>query len=168
MRKTARKNRDEHGQSLTELAVGLPFVLLVILVLFEMGLVFATYISMINAAREGAFFASRHPELVDPNRWNDALAPGNTTIGEEYESRVRNEVFVVTTQPLSAKQLLTEDVIQVDPPVTDGISDPGYPITVTVHYTLSTFTSNVSLPFFGRFGLPNRYHLTYSFGTPIR
>lgn len=155
---------------MTELAIGLPFVMLIIIAVVEMGLVFATYISMINAAREGAVFASMHPELSDVNGTydSDVVAPGTTSVWDEYQLRVKNEVFVVTTEQLRANQLLTEDVIDVARPVTDGSTSAGNPITVTVTYSISTFTSNISLPYFGRFGLPYRYRLVYSFGMPIR
>lgn len=159
----------EEGQSLVEFAVGLPFVLLVIIVLVEMGLVFVTYISMINAAREGAIFASMHPELINSANDNDILSPGTTTIWQEYQDRVRNEVYVVTTQQLRSSRLLTQDDIDVARPFVDGgASAAGDPITVTVTYSLTTFTSGISLPFFDRFGLPNQYRLVYSFGMPIR
>lgn len=165
-----RKHNDERGQSLTELAIGLPFVMLIIIAIVEMGLVFATYVSMINATREGAVFASMHPELADPNGASDSdiLAPGTTSIWDEYQSRVKNEVFVVTTQNLRSRQLLTQDDIQVLRPITEGSANAGDPIRVTVIYDLSTFTSNISLPFFGRFGLPHTYRLSYSFDMPIR
>jgi hypothetical protein len=165
-----RHKQDEQGQSLTELAIGLPFVLLIIIGIVEMGMVFATYISMINATREGAVFASMHPELSDVAGGSDSdiLAPGTTTIYDEYESRVLNEVFVVTTQQLRANQLLTEDTYDLKRPFTDGTTTAGTPITVTLVFSISTFSSNISLPYFGRFGLPNRYRLQYSFAMPIR
>lgn len=165
-----RRESDERGQSLTEMAIGLPFVMLIIIGIIEMGFVFATYISMINATREGAVFASMHPELSDTSGASDddILAPGTTTIYDEYENRVLNEVFVVTTQQLRATQLLTEDDYDLKRPLTDGTTTAGTPITVTLVFSISTFTSNISLPYFGRFGLPSRYPLTYSFAMPIR
>lgn len=162
----------EDGQSIVELAIGIPFVLLIIIAIIEMGLIFATYVSMINATREGAIFASMHPELLTATHDDCSLGANTGTLWCQYQARVKNEVFVATAEQLRANQLLTYDTdtaVVVDAPtVTGGASGPGDPITVHVSANLSTFSSNVSLPFFGRFGLPNTYTLSYSFQMPIR
>ena len=163
------KHSSEEGQSLAEMAIGLPFVMLVIIGVIEMGLIFATFISMINATREGAIFASMHPALVNSANDTQTVSPGTTTIWQEYQDRVRNEVYVPVTQRLVSNELLTQDDITVARPVlVNGTANAGDPIRVTVTFDVSTFTSNISLPYYGRFGLPNRYRLQYSFDMPIR
>jgi len=72
--------------------------------------------------------------------------------GANIRRRVKNEVFVSTMEQLRSSQLLTYDAdsaVVVDAPiVTGGDSSVGAPITVHVTANLSTFTSNVSVPFF--------------------
>lgn len=51
----------EHGQSLTELALLLPVLLLVILGSLDLARVYDSYVSITNAAREGARYASTRP-----------------------------------------------------------------------------------------------------------
>ncbi len=173
-RRRSRQPQDESGQSLVEIAVGAPFLILLVLAFIEMGIVFAVYISLINAAREGAMFASKYPQLSD---WAshaddeytcpDASCP---TLGEEYENRIANEVFVEPGQTLVGRQLIAEDPhpLEAAHPVVVGSLEKGNPITVTVTYSVETFTSRMVLPFFGRFGLPNKYVLHYSIAMPIR
>lgn len=60
---TQRSSRvaQEHGQSLTELALLLPFLLLLILGSLDLARVYDSYVSITNAAREGARYASTRP-----------------------------------------------------------------------------------------------------------
>ncbi len=166
---------DESGQSLVELAVGAPFLIFLILGVIEMGLVLAVYISLINAAREGASFASKYPQLSNSSHYSDTYTCASAscpTLGEEYENRVKNEVYYEPGDSLVARQLIENlDPNKIDiqvPVITNGSIDKGSPITVTVVYSVQTFTSQISLPFFGRFGLPNVYRLQYSMSMPIR
>jgi hypothetical protein len=91
--------REEKGQSIVEIAVTLPFLIVIVIALVEMGIVFASYLSLVNAAREGAVFASMYSELSDPqgrydNRLYGGVITGTVTISNEYTSRVANEIFV--------------------------------------------------------------------------
>lgn len=170
--KTVSRRTPESGQSMVELAIGLPFLMLIIIALIEMGLIFATYVSLINATREGAIFASMHPELVTTTQYDCTLSANSGTIWCQYQARVKNEVFVATAEQLRSAQLLNYDpytaVVANAPTLPDGNNNPGSSIQVQVTANLSTFTSNISLPFFGRFGLPNTYSLSYTFQMPIR
>jgi len=53
--------RQERGNSLIEFALLLPLFLLLVLGTFDFGNGFNTYIGMVNAAREGAFWLRRYP-----------------------------------------------------------------------------------------------------------
>lgn len=55
------RGRRRPGQSLVELAVALPFVLLLMLGTVDLGRMFFDYIEIRNAVREGAAYASRNP-----------------------------------------------------------------------------------------------------------
>jgi hypothetical protein len=192
----------EPGQSIVEVAVALPFLILIVVGLVEMGILLASYLSLVNAAREGAIFASMHPELVDtatcqPDNTPNAYplpegTPGyctgihdddpfggtttSTTVWSEYYNRVSNEVFVVLGETLKSGGLLDQDYLTVDRPIPSAPVQPycptgleaGCAITVTVHYRLHTLTSDISMPAFGRFGLPNTYQINYSVAVPIR
>lgn len=165
--------RPEEGQSLVEIAVGAPFLILLLLTFIEMGIVFAVYISLINAAREGAVFASKYPQLTNSSHYDDVYTcPDSScpTLGEEYENRVADEVFVEPGQTLVGRQLIIQEPhpLFVSPPVAESTLDKGNAIRVTVVYSIETFTSRMVLPFFGRFGLPNKYVLRYTMDMPIR
>ncbi len=51
----------QRGQSLVELTLVLPFLLLILFGIVDLGRVFNAYIVITNAAREGAFYASANP-----------------------------------------------------------------------------------------------------------
>ena len=53
----------EKGQSMLEMTVGLVFLVLIVLVLFEMAVLFYSYIALLNASREGAVYAATHPTM---------------------------------------------------------------------------------------------------------
>lgn len=179
----------QKGQSMVEVSIALPLLILIVIGLVEMGLMFASYLSLVNATREGAIFASMHPALVNSqcgatpyptctsNAANDNSPFGSsgttsTTLWSEYTNRVSNEVFVVLGETLERGQLLNQDVLTVYRP----IADPNCPtpigsncmITVTVDYRIQTLTSGVSLPGFNRLGLPSSYSMSYHMVLPVR
>ena len=73
--------RSDEGQSLVELAFVLPFLLLVLLGLADFGRAFYYTTVLSNAAREGAGYLSRHPNVA-------ALPESNTS---SVKSKVCNE-----------------------------------------------------------------------------
>lgn len=52
---------DSRGQAIAELAVAMPFVLLLLLAAVDMGRLFYVYIGAQNAAREGAAYGAYNP-----------------------------------------------------------------------------------------------------------
>ncbi len=68
-----KKNRSEKGQSLIEIAVTLPIILLILLGTIDFGMALFSYSILRDAAQEGALYASFNPS-------NDA----------EIENRARN------------------------------------------------------------------------------
>jgi hypothetical protein len=180
------------GQSMVEMAMTLPLLIMLVLALIEIGIVLATYIALINAAHEGATFASMYPELGDRTcgatpyptcvgAFDTKLYGGSTvtttlTIWNEYYDRVQSEVVMFVGGALREGGLLTFDQLTVDRPVLDPATkstcskgtEPLCTITVTVHYNLHTFSSDMSLPGVGRLGLPNYYELKYTYAMPIR
>lgn len=114
------------------------FILLLILAIFEMGQVFTSYLVITSSVREGAIYASK---------FNDA---GDVDMAE-YRARIRRGL---DKRGVDSSQLTIHDP-QFDTPTSDNI-------TVKVDYKLSTlFSSSISLPYFGRMGLPSTYAMSY-------
>ena len=188
--------RQATGQSMVEIALTLPLLILIVIVLIDFGIVFASYLSLVNATREGAVFATMYPQLANTTCGSNphdlgfaysgtactiaqddqsyggggGVYSSTVTIWNEYTNRIKNDVFVVVGEQLKASQLADQDILYIDRPVLrSGCGyTAGCPITVTVHYRVHTFTSDMSLPGYGRFGLPNYYEIQYSVGMPIR
>jgi len=55
------RNRTERGANLVEVALVLPLLFLLLMGVADLGRAFYTYVSLTNAAREGARFAARFP-----------------------------------------------------------------------------------------------------------
>ncbi|HEY8447353.1 MAG TPA: TadE/TadG family type IV pilus assembly protein [Thermomicrobiales bacterium] len=75
--------RSERGQSLVELAIGLPILLLLLLGTLDLGRVFFEYIELRNAVREGASYGARNPNDESGIRarvlqHGDSIASGTT------------------------------------------------------------------------------------------
>jgi len=54
-------DRGERGQGLVELSLLLPILLVVAMGAVDLGRVYFAYVAVVNAAREGAFYASLNP-----------------------------------------------------------------------------------------------------------
>ena len=149
--------RNEEGQSLVEVSVVSIFLILLGLMIFEAGVTFASYMALLNASREGAQYASAHPELV-----NAGEVPDDSSEYLHYtENVVKGEVQM--------GNMLDADKLTVHRPVlVDGRAYPNDPIRVQVEYRLYTFSSTIRLPFFGRFGLPDYWPLNAWTIMPLR
>ncbi len=84
MRQRARQDR-QRGQSLVELALVLPALLLVLALVLDIGRGVQAYTALVNAAREGARYGSVHP--TDTNGTialnelqRSGLSPANATV----------------------------------------------------------------------------------------
>ena len=117
-----------------------------VVVVFEFGMVFSSYVAVINASRAGASYASMYPN------------PASAEYGR-YADIARNE---------ARAGRLRMETLDVLAPVTPEGMDAGDPISVTVVYRLQTFSSGISLPIFGRLGLPSTYTIRWTTTAPIR
>ena len=148
---------DERGQSIVEVAGVSIFLILLSLMIFEAGVMFGSYVALLNASREGAVYASAHPNLSDPDQ--------TPVDGAEYiiysENIVKGEVQMGNM--LDASKLTVHRPLLVD-----GTDDFGDPIKAQVDYRLYTFSSTIRLPWLGRMGLPDYWPLTASTIMPIR
>ncbi len=81
---TRRASESDRGQSLVELVLVLPLLIVLLLGAIDFGRVFFGWVAMQNAARVGANFASTHPDawtLTNPLAMSQRL---------EYQNRVRD------------------------------------------------------------------------------
>ncbi len=147
-KETRHPGHGQEGQGLVEAVVALLFLLLVIIVTFEMLFLFLSYMTLMNAAAQGAIRAAGHPDMV----------PGDAHY-TEYVGDIQGEAVAGG---------LTWDDIGIHPPELPPIVQAGEPITVTIDYTMTTPFSEIFLPMFGRFGLPTEYHITAWTTVPIR
>ncbi|MCL7453452.1 MAG: pilus assembly protein [Anaerolineae bacterium] len=143
----------EDGQSMLEMTVGTVFLLLIVLILFEMAMLFYSYIAVLNASREGALFASSHPELA-----SDVSSPYYATYLE------------ITRAEANAAGLVADETFLVidRPELLEGSAEPLDPIMVTVHYQLINPTQGIILPVLGRMGLFQSAWMSAATRMPIR
>lgn len=131
-----------------EMTIGVIFLLIIVLVLFEMAMLFYSYIAVLNASREGAVYASAHPDM-------------NAAEYQRFEN--------VTTAEAQAAGLNTgPGFFVVDAPATPNGNDPLQPIIVRVHYQLINPTQGILLPVMGRMGLFQSAWMTGETKMPIR
>ncbi len=142
--------KKEEGQGLVEASVAFLFLLLILIVMFEMVMVFASYISLLNCSVQGAIYAAAHPNMVENPPDEDYL---------QY-------VSIMQAEALAGGLSWTQ--ITVHPPQLPPVVEAGNPLTVTIDYRLRTFASEIVFPMFGRFGLPTEYQITARTSVPIR
>jgi hypothetical protein len=138
----------EEGQSMLEMTVGMIFLLIIVLVLFEMAMVFYSYIAVLNASREGAVYASIYPVM-------------NEAQFQQYQ-------LIASTEAEAAGLNTDPNFFRVDPPeAPEGTAFPGK-VIVRVHYQLINPTQGVVLPLLGRMGLFQSAWMTGVTEMPIR
>lgn len=105
----------QHGQSVVELAIAMPLLLVLLLGTIDAGRVFAEYIQMRNAAVEGATFGSRHPfdnsgiaTAADEHGMPDGAVVSSSTSGQCNVPRGVGTVIVTASKtytPISVAAL---------------------------------------------------------------
>ena len=125
-------SRRERGQSLVEMALTLPVLLLVMAGTLEIGMYYNVYLSLVDATRESArYLADQKYDHIDPDN-NTSCVPNTTTSAEDFFAvggcDAYNNLFGVKFDPT------TDDIIVSA--VT--IAKVGGQITVTARYPLST------------------------------
>jgi hypothetical protein len=109
LRPVAGRVRDPRGQSLVELALALPVILVLTLVALDFGRVYLGYVNLQNMARIAANFAANHPDAwgaspdADAQGWyrNQILADATATNcrlpGPDHDPAVPTPVFADQT-----------------------------------------------------------------------
>ena len=105
--------RKEKGQSLLELALILPVLIVILAGVLDLGRLYYAYVAVTDAAAEGASYAAIHPE------------PGE-----------RGEVFRRAQEASRGLVQIDPDMVVVDCPTVAS----GAPITVTVSYSFTVAT----------------------------
>jgi len=118
----AANRRGTLGQSLIEMALAAPILLLILATVVDMGRVIDAYISITNGVREGARYGSLHP-----------TDPGTITLRTINESN-GSGVIVTSVQ-------LTPSDISISFP--GGGAYAGNPIRVTAEYDLPLFFGGI-------------------------
>ncbi len=144
-----------------EMTVGLVFLVIIVLVLFEMAVLFYSYIALLNASREGAVFAATHPAIALMEDPGDPADP-------QYDNYVTYET--ITAAEAVAGGLRTDpEYFQIhEPEIPEGTTNPLDPIIVKVSYQLINPTQGIILPFLGRMGLFQSAWMTASTEMPIQ
>lgn len=87
------RNDTQEGQSLVELALLLPILLLIMAGVLDLGRAFHAYVTVANAAREGARYGAFHPtdsfgirNQVEQEALDSGIDLGNSTVMIEADS----------------------------------------------------------------------------------
>jgi hypothetical protein len=144
-----------------EMTFGLVFLVIIILILFEMAMLFYSYIALLNASREGAVYASLYPDIAmaenDPNP-----PPPDPLHYAQYES-------IVATEAQAAGLNTDPTVFEIERPrIHDGMENPLDPVWVQVTYQVINPTQGIVLPLLGRMGLLRGAWMTARTEMPIR
>jgi hypothetical protein len=138
------------------MAILVPFLLILAIGLSEMAQVFSTYMAVINTARGGIAYAAGHPCLVQSSLCSTA----------QHDTYVDDMAEHVKVDAVEGHLDTDDDVLnyQLEAP-TVAI---GEPMSLTITYKLTTFSSTFRVPYFDRMGMPNYYSIRYSTSMPIR
>lgn len=116
------KKANQKGQSLVEVAIAMPLLILILMGILDLGRAYFTYVALADAAAEGAQYAAMNPR--DPAR-----------ITGRTQDSISNGLGVFNPDPDAA----TVSIDYVD-------LSSGSPITVTIEYEYQILT-----PFMNRF-----------------
>ena len=114
-----RHQRPSGGQAVTEFALLLPFLLIVMLLVLDFGHLFLGWVNLQNTARIGADFAATHPtawDLVNPDpvaqaRYEELIRRDATTINCGLPSPIPTPTFPDGTGTLNGRAQVNLDAI---------------------------------------------------------
>ncbi|MBS1253227.1 MAG: hypothetical protein MAG451_02276 [Anaerolineales bacterium] len=114
----------QEGQSLVELALLLPVLMLIFAGVLDLGRAFQAYITVANAAREGARYAAFH--------MNDCT---DIELKPNLRSRVANEAAGSNIDLSTAAT-----IVRLEPPCSPENYSPGDPVSVIVEHSFQLIT----------------------------
>ena len=120
----ARRKNGEKGQALVEFALLVPIFLLLLFAVVDFGMGFYSWITVTNAAREGARLGAVHAPL------NVASSPcfGKASLDQCIEDRVRDASD------------LTNEATKMTVTITNATGNPGQSVVVKVDYDYDLIT----------------------------
>lgn len=134
MRRRARRRAT--GQSLVELALVLPVLLLIVLVAIDFGRVFFGYVTLTNATRIGANYAASHPTA-----WG---TPGDATQRDEYEELILRDTDVANCDLVGGTPPAPTFTDGSDTDTPDSSTDVGDRVDVGLSCTFRPLTPIIS------------------------
>jgi hypothetical protein len=131
-----RRRRRSAGQSLTELALVLPVILLIVLVAIDFGRVFFGYVTLTNATRIGANYAASHPTA-----WG---TPGDAAQRDEYEELILRDTDLANCELVGGTPPAPTFTDGSDTATPDSSTDVGDRVDVSLSCTFKPLTPIVS------------------------
>ncbi len=133
MNKLNKISSTERGQSLVELAVAVVILLLLLAGAVDLGRMMFTYLSMRDAAQEGAAYAS-----INPNFCDDILnrIKGNTPGNEDIDVWI-NDIQTASGGTCNGTVLTKDQLCQSQREIRIEVNQPNFEITMPM---LSAFT----------------------------
>ena len=135
-RRTLKPKTSERGQSLTELAVSFVLLIIILAVMVDLGRVFFSFISLREAAEEGALYGSLNPE--DNEGIIDRVRSSSTTPVDLADNSL--VAVNVTSTGVCAGETLTVTVTytyQLTMPfVSEVLGTQQFPLTVDAKSTI--------------------------------
>lgn len=120
------------GQSMAELAISFPILLLMLSGLLDLGRMYYIFVSLQDAAAEAALFLSVSPECQTSADGADCADPNNAFF------RAQNAGG--TTGVIDFSTITTDITYEDDEPVPNGIRDIGDTVTVRMEYPFEFIT----------------------------
>jgi len=120
----------QFGQSLIELALVLPILVLIVAASVDIGRAFYAYVSMTNAAREGARFGAGYP-------------PYKTDYTSRIQARTQTELSSYGITVASGDITVTCTEYSDNSTISCSTADPGDRVVVQVNYPFELLTTAV-------------------------
>ena len=120
------------GQSMAEVAIALPLLLMLVSGLLDLGRLYYAYVGLEDAAAEAALFLAVSPNCANPSDGANCADPNNAL----YRAHLAGG----PTGFLDFSTISTSVTSVDDEPVPNGIRDIGDTITVTMDYPFELLT----------------------------
>ena len=121
-RSVQRRLSGQGGQSMTEFALAMVVLLILLMGALDIGRMYFTYIAIQNAAGEGALYAAINPRCVQPSA--ACVDPNNALYRAQHES----PAGLVNPQRMTIESELPSPLVE------------GAPIAIIVHYEYDILT----------------------------
>lgn len=132
-------SRHDHGQSLVEVAIAMPMLLILLLGVLDVGRMYFTWLALQNAAAEAALYAAIDPNCI----WPDD-GPRCTTHNNVYNRNAYDRAKLESSGPGQPGLIRWERIERDDVVVDFPLLREGQPITITLYYDYDVLTPIIS------------------------